>query len=272
MVRNVLVAHAKEAGLESVPEPDTYDLLLGQFERKDCKRVFPKRMSLAYEAAFESLSQASDFINSVSCTFTPEQKQTYIQNHLDKLPLVEGAAGLRIDASFRNPDTNEIMWVDVSVVHTTSPSYISGELKSIAKRKLCSDAAQLHLLPDALQNQASPVMLQREITKIHKYSRLVTVAKKQKSDGTRSSIPTFAPFVVSDCGELGPKAFDVQEWIVSQYRLKCCKEGRRADGCTTVDRVRQFRHRLKMGVQVAVACGLGTMIQFAGLSWRGLGA
>ncbi len=254
-----------------MPEPDTYDLLLGQFERKDCKRVFPKRMSVAYEAGFTALSQASDFINSPTCTLNSEQKQAHIQNHLDKLPLVEGAGGLRIDASFRNPDTNEIMWVDVSVVHTTSPSYISGELKSIAKRKLCADAAQLHLMPDALQNQASPVMLQREIAKIHKYSRLVTVAKKQKSDGTRETIPTFAPFIVSDCGELAPKAYDVQEWIVSQYRLKCCKEGRRADGYTTADRVRQFRHRLKIGVQTAVACGLGTMMQFAGMSWRGLG-
>jgi hypothetical protein len=110
MLRNVLVAHAKEAGLEAVPEPDTYDLLLGQFEAKDCKRVFPKRMSAAYEAGFQALSQASDFINSSTCTFTSEQKQTYIQNHLDKLPLVEGAAGLRVDASFRNPETDEIMW------------------------------------------------------------------------------------------------------------------------------------------------------------------
>ena len=114
-------------------------------------------------------------------------------------------------------------------------------------------------------------MLQREIAKIHKYSRLVTVAKKQKADGTRTSIPTFAPFVVSDCGELAPKAYDVQEWLVKQYRLKCSKEGRRADGCTTVELVRQFRHSLKMGVQMAVAAGLGTMMQFAGLAWRGLG-
>ena len=168
MLRNVLVAHAKEAGLEAVPEPDTYDLLLGQFEAKDCKRVFPKRMSVAYEAGFKALSQASDFINSAACTFSSEEKQSYIQNHLDKLPLVEGAVGLRVDASFRNPETDEIMWVDVSVVHTSSPSYISGELKSIAKRKLCADAAQLHLMPDAMQNEASPVMLQREIAKMHK--------------------------------------------------------------------------------------------------------
>jgi len=37
-------------------QPDTYDLLLGQFEAKDCKRVFPKRMSVAYEAGFKALS------------------------------------------------------------------------------------------------------------------------------------------------------------------------------------------------------------------------
>ena len=141
MLRNVLIA--QEAGLEAVPEPDTYDLLLGQFEAKDCKRVFPKQVSPAYKVAFEALSQASDFINSAACTFSSEQKQAYIQNHLDRLPLVEGAA-------IRNPEANEIMWIDVSVVHTTSPTYISGELKSIAKRKLCADAADLHLLPTNL--------------------------------------------------------------------------------------------------------------------------
>jgi hypothetical protein len=271
MVRNVLVAHAKEAGLEAAPEPDTYDLLLGQFERKDCKRVFPKRISPAYKAGFEALSQASDFISSAACTFSHEQKQTFIQNYLDKLPLVEDPVGLRIDASFRNPDTDEVMWIDASVVHTCAPSYVASELKSIAKRKLCASAAQLNMLPHAPQSEVSPAMLQREIDKVKKYARLVSVAKKQKADGTRTSIPTFAPFVVSSLGDLAPKAYEVQEWIVAQYKRKCHSEGRRSDGCTVAERVREFRHSLKIGIQVAVAVGTATMVQSAGRAWRGLG-
>ncbi len=271
MIRNVLVAHAKEAGLEAVPEPATYDLLLGQFSAKDCKRVFPKRMSAASQTAYDALERASNFITSASCTFTPEEKQAFIQNHLDKLPLVEDQVGLRIDASFRNPETDEVLWIDTSVVHTSAPSYIKAELKSIVKRKLCEDASKQYMLPHAQHNDSSPAMLHRETDKVKKYSRLVTVAKKQKVDGTRTSVPTFYPFVVSSCGELAPKAYEVQEWLVIQYKRKCVKEGRRRDGRTTTELVRDFRHRLKMAVQTAAAVGIGLMIQNAGVAWRGLG-
>ena len=88
---------------------------------------------------------------------------------------------------------------------------------------------------------------------------------------SRTSVPTFAPFVVSACGELAPKAYDLQEWLVTQYKRKCSKDGRRSDGWTTAELARRFRHSLKMGVQTAVAAGIGTMIQTAGQSWRGLG-
>jgi len=85
------------------------------------------------------------------------------------------------------------------------------------------------------------------------------VAKKQKTDGTRTSIPTLAPFVVSACGELAPKAYDLQEWLVTQYKRKCSKNGRRSDGWTTAELVRR-----SWEVQIAVAAGIGTMIQTAG--------
>jgi len=98
------------------------------------------------------------------------------------------------------------------------------------------------------------------------------VAKKQHSEGKRISIPKFHPFVVSDCGELAPRAYDLQEWLVEQYRLKCAKAGPRADGCTAPDLVREFRHKLKVAVQVAVAAGLGSMICAAGQPWQGLGS
>ena len=48
--------------------------------------------------------------------------------------------------------------------------------------------------------------------------------------------------------------------------------GRRADGLSTSELVRQFRHRFKVGAQLAIAAGLGAMIQGAGQPWGGLGA
>ena len=98
------------------------------------------------------------------------------------------------------------------------------------------------------------------------------VAKKQYSERKRTSIPKFSPFIVSDCGELAPMAYNLQEWIVEQYRLKCSRTGPRADGCVAATLVREFRHNLKVNIQFAVAAGLGAMIEAAGQPWQGLGA
>ena len=84
-------------------------------------------------------------------------------------------------------------------------------------------------------------------------------------------MPSFTPFVVSDFGEIAPSAMDLQEWIVEQFRRRCVKLGRRADGCSTSDLVRQFRHKFKVGIQMAIATGLGSMIQAAGQPWGDLG-
>ncbi len=262
---------AQEAGLHSRYEPDTHSLLLGEFSKADCRRVFPKAMSKAYKAGFERLSQANDFIASASCPLSLEEKQTLIQNQIDLLPIHQGeASGLRIDLCLENPLTGETKWVDTTVVHTTCASYETKELKAAAKRQLSSAVSGSHGVPDALLYEPSPALVEREALKLEKYSRLVMVAKKQHSDGKRSTLPVFAPFAVSDFGELSPAATDLQEWIVEQYRRKCSKE-KRLDGCSTSDLVRQFRHKFKCGIQLAIAAGLGAMIQAAGQPWGNLG-
>ena len=128
------------------------------------------------------------------------------------------------------------------------------------------------MLPKAWAADPGPTLLQRETEKT---ARLLMVAAKQHLDGKRSSLPVFCPFVVSDFGELAPNAVDLQEWLVNQYRQRCIKQSkhsRRSDGCSTEDLVQRFRHKLKIGVQFAVASGLGNMIQAAGQPWgAGLG-
>jgi hypothetical protein len=270
---NVLISVAKEAGLETRKEPDTYSLLLGEFSKKECQRVFPKRVDKAYRASFEALSQAVDLTSSVECTLTPEQKQSFIQTKIDKLPILakDDAAGLRIDASLVNMETGETIWIDASVVHTSSPSYADHELKAITKRQLSTATANLHKLPDVLLGEPSPTLLKRQNQKVEKYARLTMIAKKQCTEGKRSNIPKFMPFVVSDCGELSPCANEVEDWIVDQYKRKLTKSGSRADGYTTSELVHKFRHKIKIGVQEAIAAGLGSMIQAAGRPWGGLG-
>ena len=96
------------------------------------------------------------------------------------------------------------------------------------------------------------------------------IAAKQCLDRKRSTLPTFSPFVLSDF-QLAPSAVELQEWLVNQYRVRCVKLGHRADGCQADELVHRFRHKLKIGVQMAVAAGFGCMIQAAGQPWGNLG-
>ena len=94
----VIADAAQEAGLATRCEPDTHSLLLGEFSKADCRRIFPKQMSKPYQQAFSNLSQAQAFISSVDCTYSFEEKQAYIQNKIDLLPFHNGdVAGLRVD-------------------------------------------------------------------------------------------------------------------------------------------------------------------------------
>ena len=70
--------------------------------------------------------------------------------------------------------------MDVSVAHTSSPSYVTSELKAIVARKLSSRVAELHLLPDALQGDPSPTLIRRELDKADKYSRARSRGQKKK--------------------------------------------------------------------------------------------
>ena len=188
------------------------------------------------------------------------------------LPLHQGKAyGLRIDVSLENTETGELKWIDTSAVHTTCLSYQTTELKAVTKRNLSSALAEEHLIADVLVHEPSPTLLSREALKAEKYSRLVMVASKQHTDDKRASLPSFSPFIVSDFGEMSPAATHLQEWIIEQYRVKLKKQGRRDDGCSNSDLVRKFRNKFKVGIQLAIASGLGGMIHAAGQTWGGLG-
>jgi hypothetical protein len=50
----------KEAGLNVKVEPDTFGLLLGEFSKSDCKRVFPKHASKSYREKFEAVITYQD--------------------------------------------------------------------------------------------------------------------------------------------------------------------------------------------------------------------
>ena len=58
LIVKALASAAKEAGLEVKCEPDTYTLLLGDFSKAECRRIFPKDASLLYKQKFAELLAA----------------------------------------------------------------------------------------------------------------------------------------------------------------------------------------------------------------------
>ena len=262
----VVVQAAKEAGLNVTTEPDTHGLLLGEFSRADCRRIFPKYASKTYQEKFQAILNALEVISSPACTLPTEEKAAYVQTRIDALPLLKKheLKGLRIDAALENPYTGETKWTDVSVMHTSSPSYVEAELKAVGEQINASNIAASFEVPDYLRVKPSPSLLKREAEKNFKYSRLITVAKKQTKEKNRLQCPTFASFIVSDFGDLSPAALELQEWLVTAFAKKFERDGPRADGCASADLIRAFRQNFKLNVQLAVASGFGSMMLTAG--------
>ena len=262
----VVVQAAMEAGLNVRVEPATYDLLLGEFSRADCRRIFPKAASKQYQEKFQAVLNALETISSPACTISAEEKTAYVQARIDALPLLKPheLKGLRIDAAIENPLTGETKWTDVSVMHTSAASYADVELKAVGEKINASSIAATFQLPDYLRVRPSPSLLKREAEKNFKYSRLITIAQKQAKEKKRLQCPTFNSFIVSDFGDLSPAAIELQEWLVAAYAKKCEREGARPDGCNRADLVRSFRQKFKLNVQLAIASGLGGMLLTAG--------
>jgi hypothetical protein len=264
----VIMLAAKEAGLIVRSEPDSYSLLLGEFSKRDCRRLFPKQASKRYKAAFEKLVHAFDEISSPHCTLSKTEKDDLLRQCLDAMPALpdEDAVGLRVDLSLESLDTGEVKWVDVAGVHTTANSYVARETEIVFKRRLAMSEHLAQRNPkQGLKVDPSPTIADKAKAKTEKYSRLMLVARKQLHEGKRPIMPEFCPFIISDFGEIGLAAENLQEWIVSEYR-KRCKETGTADGVPIEEKVRRFRRRFRLGIQLALASGLGQMINFTGFA------
>jgi hypothetical protein len=265
----VLARAAREAGLRISVEPDTFGLLLGEFSKSECRRVFPKNASKLYKDRFKAVLEAVELVASPSCALDPTAKQALVRERIDALPAPkrDDSTGLRIDLSLEHEVTGEVRWIDVTAVHTGAESYRDKEIKALTARQVTMRLASSLVLPDPFKSDPSPILMERCAAKTEKYSRLVLVAKKQTVEKKRSRAPSFCTFAVSDYGELSPSAADLVDWLVSLYRAKCESETR-SDGCKPLELVFAYRYRLRLGLQLALAAGCGEMIHRAGHLWR----
>ena len=228
--------------------------------------MFPKQASKLYKDRVNAVVNAVELISSPSCTMSEPEKRAYVQLRMDALPVVakEDAVGLRIDVELEDPATGETKWVDATVVHTACESYREREFKAVMARNVSAATAMALGTPDVLKFQKSPVLLERVTAKNEKYSRLLWIAKKQTQQKKRRQAPQFTAFGVSDFGELSPPAINLLDWMVDKCRSMAEKAGSRADGVKPLETVRLFKHRLRTGIQMAIAAGSGEMFHSAG--------
>jgi hypothetical protein len=266
-----LMAAAQAAGLQVHWEPDTYTLLLGQFSKAECRRIFPKWTTKEYDT---KLTQIIDTVlnQTPNSAVTSQQQQAQLDAMVRELPLLKDAdpVGLRIDLAVSDPASGETFWVDATVCHTTSPSYVRVEAQAAIARQIAAMAVQECKAPDITKLDPSPILVQREKEKVEKYARLLAVAGKQCRDGRRSKTPAFVPFVLSDAGECAPEAMEFQSWLVGRFK-RHHKRLTRTDGQTVGELTAAFKRNLRVSLQLAVASGLGAMILAAGQPFRGLG-
>ena len=138
-------------------------------------------------------------------------------------------------------------------------------------RNVSTSTAAALASTDVLKFQASPIVLERSTAKCEKYSRLVWIAKKQTVQKKRRQAPQFSAFCVSDFGELSPSAFNMLDWLVDKRRSLAERAGPRSDGVKPLDIVREFKHKLRTDIQMAIAAGSGEMFHAAGQPWgRGI--
>lgn len=157
-----LAKAAREAGLEVRCEPDTYTLLLGDFTKAECRRIFPKEASQAYKLKFAELLATIEQVEA-DHTMPVEVKQKLLREKINQLPvLASDPAGLRVDLSIEDPLTGEMKLIDVTVAHTTAASYLQKELAAVKQRKTSTTFATNLKLPDALVNEPSPTLATKE--------------------------------------------------------------------------------------------------------------
>jgi hypothetical protein len=170
-----------------------------EFSRAECRRIFPRKFGAAYRSRFSQMIPAYQAAARARTTTERSAAMARIRSTLDDFPSSNNQkmSGLRVDVALSDPDTGAERWIDVSTVHTTSPSYVKVEYEDAVE--LAGEPACNPALMDP-----SPAAAAREKIKRDKYAILIAIAAKQTAEYRRPATPAFAPFVLSDNGEMGP--------------------------------------------------------------------
>lgn len=270
-MKHILARSAREAGMEVLVEPTTVKVLQGEFSGELCSKLYPTKSSTAYKLVFDQFLQAHD---NLACATSHEQasiaQQSIVQSSQALLQFpAQDASATNLDLLIKNNMTNEEIWVDVTFIHTTAPSYRPQEIKSLLTKQTSKNLSLIDLqqgsLPDLASSEISPAILTRRQDKIKRYSNLLAIATRQAKTGKRSSFPRLTPFVLSDLGESNLEVDSLIDYLAFTFKRKMQVEGPRDDGLSPTELARKFKSNLRAEIQVVTAKRVAQMIRAGGL-------
>src|SRR3954471_21382018 len=107
--------------------------------------------SAAYKALFEQLIPEYLTAGRSRTVTAKAGALTRIRSILSSFPNLNNntidVSGLRLDLALVDPTTGNERWLDVSMVHTASPSYVCAERRAISARMVAAEASA-GLAPD----------------------------------------------------------------------------------------------------------------------------
>jgi hypothetical protein len=217
----VVSHYAAKAGClaSRVREASTSELLENEFTPEECSKMFPLEASAALA---EGARQVLVDLRSAA-TLPADQREAKLAELDERLQdlrnsVVDGH-GLRLDGTIQDPTSGELVWFDISVVHTTSRSYLKHEAKFSRERRAANEKGAAW---------KSAALMEAHQEKLNRYALLAAMVERQVLGGPRTA-PLILPAVVSTHGEFCPGAVQLQEWLVEQYRARLRLEGERDD-------------------------------------------
>jgi hypothetical protein len=252
-LKHVVSHHAAKAGclVTRVREASTSELLENEFTPEECSKMFPLEASAALA---EGARRVLVDLRSVA-TLPADQREAKLAELDERLQDLRDAVvdghGLRLDGTIQDPTSGELVWFDVSVMHTTSRSYLKDEAKFSRERRAANAVWKSAALMEAYQG------------KLDRYALLAAMVERQVLGGRRKA-PLILPAVVTTHGEFCPGAVQLQEWLVERYRARLRLEGERDDGEKEDDLITAFRCELRAALLVATAKGTAEMLAVAG--------
>ena len=255
-------------GLQCDVEPKTSDVLLGQFNDAQCRKLFAKAPS---KDRVEETKRIADELDAAHALPPGGEDRANALRELESrmealnnANIKEEKKAVRLDLRLRL-GADELL-VDGTIVHSLAKSHRRAEAKRTWERLLSE--------VKAVKDKPAAAIETAEQRKRSTYTPLLYIIKKQVLDGRRMREPVYATAAVTSFGELGPGCTKVQEWLATRYKAHLLTLGERADGLQVKHLVGKFRADLRLSLLMVTARRMAAMQQAAGLPAaciRGLG-